>query len=120
MHTEHGPDSNRIFLFNYLRNLEVRACVHVDVTFRKISSSLVLAMNSSVDESDCNSTANSDFSSISTSTSSCEIEGIVAACLLQRANKLCFLRVILMRYTIPSRFFNTMINWMGDNHSRVL
>ena len=53
MHTEHGPDSNRIFLFNYLRNLEVRACVHVDVTFRKISSSLVPAFNSSGGESDC-------------------------------------------------------------------
>ena len=52
-YTEHGPDSNGIFLFNFLRNLQVCACVNVDVTFRKISSSLVLAINSSGGESDC-------------------------------------------------------------------
>ena len=52
-YTEHGPDSNGIFLFNFLRNLQVCACVNVDVTFRKTSSSLVLAINSSGGESDC-------------------------------------------------------------------
>ena len=56
--------------------------------FGMISSILVLAMNSADEESFGDSVSDSEISSIASSTSTSEIEGIVAACFLLKAKRL--------------------------------